>query len=357
MLFVSSEPHGRLPDGRRIERWTFGSEGAVTAQALTLGATLSALHAPDSEGRRANVVLSAGDPADLTGEARYFGATIGRYANRIRGGRFPSDTGVHRLPRNENERTTLHGGPDGFDNRLWRARPVRRSDRVGVAFHLHSPAGDQGFPGALEVTATYELDSVGTLSITYRAVTDAPTVVNLTNHAYFNLAGEGSGDILDHALQIEADRYLPVDRDLVPLPGQAAPVSGTPFDFTRPQFLSRVTAGHHPQLTLAGGGYDHNWILRDRPGDRPAPAARLWHPPTGRHLTCFTTEPGLQVYTGHRFDGSVSGPGGRPYRAFAGIALETQHFPDSPNRREFPSTMLRPREQFTSTTVYRFSVA
>ncbi|RAG84338.1 galactose-1-epimerase [Streptacidiphilus pinicola] len=360
-MHVLGEPYAQLPDGRSVERWTFGSPEGVTAQMLTLGATLSALHVPDREGRRANVVLCAIDIRQLVGEARYFGATVGRCANRVRDGRLPVGAVVHRLPRNERGRHTLHGGPDGFDNRLWQARPIQDDDRVGVAFHLHSPHGDQGFPGNLDVTATYTLDADGALSIDYRAVTDAPTVVNLTNHAYFNLAGEGNGDVLDHLLRIEADHYTPVDRELIPLPGPAAPVAGTPFDFTSPRTLGAHIVATDPQLARAGG-YDHNWVLR-RPANAGgssraeglALAATLWHPASGRRLECLTTEPGLQIYPGNLFDGSVTGPSGRPYPPFAGVALETQHFPDSPNRPDFPTTVLHPGEFYRSTTVYRFT--
>ncbi|MEY9878013.1 aldose 1-epimerase [Streptacidiphilus sp. MAP12-33] len=356
MLYVTSEPFGQLPDGRTIERWTFGSDTAVTAKVLTLGATLSGLLVPDLRGERADVVLAAGDLSGLTGEARYFGSTIGRYANRIRGGHLPLGTDAHPLHVNENGRTTLHGGPDGFDNRVWRAEPVQGSDRVGVAFRLHSPHGDQGFPGALDVTATYTLDRRGCLTVDYEAVTDSPTVVNLTNHSYFNLAGEASGDILDHHLRIEADRYLPVDPDLLPLPGPGLPVAGTPFDLRSARSLRHLTAADDPQLMLAGGGYDHNWILRDGVSRVPTLAATLSDPVSGRRLECLTTEPGLQVYTANNFDGTIGGPGGRTYPAFAGIALETQHFPDSPNRPDFPSTLLRPERRFRSSTSYRFSV-
>ncbi|MEZ0064555.1 aldose 1-epimerase [Streptacidiphilus sp. MAP12-20] len=355
MLHVSRESSARLPDGRRVDRWTFGSDDAVTAQMLTLGATLSALHVPDCRGRRSNVVLSAADPAQLLGEARYFGATIGRCANRVSGGRLPVGATVHELPRNENDRHTLHGGPGGFDDRIWEAQPFRDDNRVGVAFHLHSDDGDQGFPGAVDVTAIYSLDTDGTLTVDYHAVTDAPTVINLTNHAYFNLAGEGSGDVLDHVLHIAADSYTPVDQELIPLLGEAAPVVGTPFDFVTPRPLGQLIAADHPQLRIAGGGYDHNWVLYPRRNQSPELAATLWHPASGRHLECLTTEPGLQVYTGNLFDGSITGPGGRPYLPFAGIALETQHFPDSPNRPQFPSTVLRPGQVFRSTTAYRFT--
>ncbi|MFC1415014.1 aldose epimerase family protein [Streptacidiphilus sp. N1-12] len=354
MLEAIREPWTRLPDGRQVDRWTF-SGGGVSAQMLTLGATLSALQVPDRRGRPANVVLSAADPAQLLAQARYFGATVGRYANRIAGGRLPVGGTEHRLSRNENGRHTLHGGAEGFDTRLWESRAVRESHRTGVEFRLHSAHDDQGFPGELDVTVTYALDPGGALAIIYQAVATAPTVINLTNHAYFNLAGEGSGDVLDHLLRIEADHYSPVDQDLIPLPGPPARVAGTPFDFTAPRPLGRSIGSDDPQLQLTAGSYDHNWLLREGTTRIPRPAATLWHPASGRRLKCLTTEPGLQVYTGTHFDGSVRGPSGRPYLPFAGVALETQHFPDSPNRPDFPSTVLQPGRTYRSTTVYRFS--
>lgn len=351
---IRREPYATLPDGRAVDRWVLGSEGAVTAEVLTLGARLQALYAPDRDGRHANIVLGGAGTADMLGEARYFGATIGRYANRIAGGELPLDGAVHRLATQANGHT-LHGGPEGFGARVWDATEVREPGRAGVRLTLHSPDGDQGFPGALTVRVTYLLDRTGSLTLAYEAVTDAPTVVNPTNHAYFNLAGEGNGTILDHVLQIEADQYTPVDGQLIPY-GPHFPVESTPFDFTGPRPVGERITADHPQLTLAGGGYDHNWVLRPHEGRDPRQVAVLAHPAGGRRLECLTTEPGLQVYTGQLFDGSLTGPGGGVYGPFAGIALETQHFPDSPHRPRYPSTVLRPGEQYRSTTVYRFSV-
>ncbi|MFD8597188.1 aldose epimerase family protein [Kitasatospora sp. NPDC059646] len=350
-LRVTQAEVASLPDGRWITRWTFGAPGGVTAEVLSLGARLAALHAPDRDGHRANVVLGTDRVTDLLGDAAYFGATVGRYANRIARGALPLDGAVHRLATQDTGHT-LHGGPDGYATRLWEGTPVRQDRRVGVRLRLHSPDGDQGFPGALDAEVTYLLDAAGELTVDYRAVTDAPTVVNLTNHAYFNLAGEGSGTVLDHLLRVEAAGYLPVDEDLIPH-GPVEPVAGTPFDLRRTRTVADRLTDRHPQLRLAGGGFDHNWVL-DGTGLRTA--AVLIDPAGGRRLECRTTEPGLQVYTGNYFDGAVTGRSGRPYRAHAGIALETQHFPDSPNRPEYPCTVLRPGEEYRSTTVYRFTV-
>ncbi|MGA5823651.1 aldose epimerase family protein [Kitasatospora sp. NPDC094028] len=339
-----------MPDGRRVTRWTFGSPTGVTAEVLSLGARLQALHVPDRAGRRANVVLGGADPADLIGAGAYLGATVGRYANRIAGGVLPLDGETHRLATQPTGHT-LHGGPDGFATRIWDGVPVRADRQVGVRFRLRSPAGDQGFPGTVSAEVTYLLDPDGDLAITYQAATDAPTVVNLTNHAYFNLAGEGCGPVLDHLLRVEAGGYLPVDRDLLPL-GRAEPVAGTPFDLRRARRIGTCISVEHPQLRAAGHGFDHTWVLH---GSGFRRAAVLSHPASGRQVECLTTEPGLQVYTGNHFDGSLTGTSGRRYTAHAGIALETQHFPDSPNRPDHPSTVLRPGEKYRSRTVYRFS--
>ncbi|WP_405358811.1 galactose mutarotase [Kitasatospora sp. NBC_00085] len=350
-LTVCQEVAATLPDGQPVTGWTIGSPEGLTVEVLDLGARLQALYAPDRHGRRANVVLGCEGVEDLLGEAAYLGATVGRYANRIADGLLPLDGTTHRLATQPNGHT-LHGGPDGFATRLWDGVPVREGRRAGVRLRLHSPDGDQGFPGALTVEATYLLDPAGALWIGYRATTDAPTVVNLANHAYFNLAGEGSGTVLDHLLRVEAPEYLPVDGELIPI-GPIARVAGTPFDLREAAVIGERVAHMDPQIRRAGAGFDHNWVL-DGNGFRKV--AVLSHPASGRRVECLTTEPGLQVYTGSHFDGSLTGRSGRPYHAYAGIALETQHFPDSPNRPEYPSTVLRPGEEFRSTTAYCFSV-
>ncbi|MFI5982305.1 aldose epimerase family protein [Streptomyces sp. NPDC051555] len=349
-LMLSQEDFAGLPDGRCVTKWTFGSWGNVTVEVLSLGARLQAVNAPDRSGRRANVVLGSDSVADMLGAASFFGATVGRYANRIAHGALPLDGVTHRLATQVGGHT-LHGGPDGFATRLWDGVPVRADRRIGVRFRTRSRAGDQGFPGNLTAEVTYLLDPDGELSITYRATTDAPTVVNLTNHAYLNLAGEGSGTVLDHLLRVEAAGYLPVDEELIPL-GPVEPVAGTPFDLRRARRIGTSIAEDQEQLHRAGRGFDHTWVL-DGTGYRRA--AVLSHPASGRRVECLTTEPGIQVYTGNHFDGSLRGRSGRPYPAHAGIALETQHFPDSPHRPRYPSTVLRPGERYRSRTAYRFS--
>ncbi|MGK4584458.1 aldose epimerase family protein [Kitasatospora sp. HPMI-4] len=334
--------------GAAIERWTLRN-GPITASVLTLGATLHTLTAPDRTGADAQLLLSTEELGAILGPARNYGTVVGRYANRIADSRITVDGEEHQLA-STGGGVTLHGGPDGFAHRIWTAEEVPG----GVRLHLHSPDGDQGFPGALEVWVSYTLDAGG-VTIDYRATTNRPTVVNLTNHAYFNLSGEGSGDVLGHLLTLDADQYTPVDERLIPY-GPCEPVAGTPFDFTTARPIGKAIHDEHPQLRA--GGYDHNWALRPRPADgTPTRAAFLEDPVTGRTLEVLTTEPGIQVFTANSFRGAVTGASGAPYGRYAGVALETQHYPDSPHQPSYPSTELRPGEEFRSTTVLRLGVA
>ncbi|MGW4895939.1 aldose epimerase family protein [Kitasatospora sp. NPDC004240] len=346
---VRREPLEPSGAGAAIERWTLRA-GPYEASVLTLGATLHTLSAPDRAGRTAQVLLAPDRLAGILGPARHYGSVVGRYANRIDGSRVVLDGAAHPLAPTGGG-MTLHGGPDGFSHRMWESEPLPD----GVRLHLHSPDGDQGFPGGLDTWIDYALDAAGELTIAYRAVTTRPTVLNLTNHAYFNLAGEGSGDVLGHLLTLDADGYTPADERQIPY-GRIDPVAGTPFDFTTARPIGKGVHDDHPQLT-GPGGYDHNWVLRPRPADgRPARAALLEDPVSGRTLEVLTTEPGLQVYTANKFRGDVTGARGVPYGPHAGVALETQHFPDSPHHPSFPSTELRPGEEFHSTTVLRLGV-
>ncbi|MFF6794114.1 aldose epimerase family protein [Streptomyces filamentosus] len=340
-------PPLRLPATGPGERWIFGFPGGLTAEVHTLGARLHALWAPDRHGTPADVVLAPRDPARTADAARYFGSTVGRYANRIARGRFSLDGETYRLT-TQDDGHSLHGGTDGFDTRLWEAESVHTPALTGVLLRLRSPDGDQGFPGDLHVTVSVLIGRDDELTFSYSAFTDAPTPVNLTNHAYFNLEGEAAGDVLGHELTVDADRYTPVDADLIPI-GDHRPVTGTAFDLRRPLGIAEALA-----RPGGGGGYDHNFVLHARDGEAPRRAAVLYAPATGRRLEVLTTEPGLQVYTGGQFDGSVLGKSGTPYRASAGVALETQHFPDSPNRPDDPSTVLRPGDEYRSRTVLRF---
>ncbi|MEX0172820.1 aldose epimerase family protein [Streptomyces sp. LMG1-1-1.1] len=329
------------------QRWIFGFPDGLTAEVHTRGARLHGLWVPDRYGTPTDIVLAPREPAQTATAARYFGATVGRYANRIAQGRFCLDGKPYQLTTQENGHC-LHGGTDGFDTRLWEAESVHTPEWTGVLLRLRSPDGDQGFPGNLDVTVSCLVGRDNELSFSYTAVTDAPTLVNLTNHAYFNLDGEGAGDVLDHELAVHASHYTPVDDDLIPH-GDHRPVSGTAFDLRRPLRIADALA-----RPGAAGGYDHNFVLNPHGDDTPHRAAVLHAPATGRCMEVLTTEPGLQVYTAGQFDGAVLGKSGTAYGAGAGIALETQHFPDSPNRPGDPSAVLRPGEEYRSRTVLRF---
>ena len=346
---MPAEPFGAMPDGRPVTRVTLERDG-VRLRVLTLGATVQAL-----EVAGANVALGFADVTGYLTSGRpgpYFGATVGRCANRIADARFTLDGREHRLAANDGPHT-LHGGPEGFDRRVWTVAEQRDD---AVTLRLESPDGDQGFPGAVTVTATYALAPGGVVALGYTATTDAPTVVNLTNHTSFNLAGEGAGDVLGHELELAAPQYLPARADLVPADGPA-PVAGTPFDFTRPAPIGgRIRAAGEAQL-VHGRGYDHAFVLdrADAADDALALAARLRDPASGRSLAVWTTAPGLQLYTGGFLDGTLVGTSGRPYRQGDGVALETQAHPDTPNRPELGSVVLRPGETYTSRTEWRFA--
>ncbi|WP_326765461.1 galactose mutarotase [Streptomyces sp. NBC_01591] len=323
---IRTEDFGTLADGTPVHRWTLERDG-TRVRVLTYGGIVQSVEVPDRDGARAGVALGLPDLAGYeTFSGPYFGALVGRYANRIGGARFELDGRTHRLTPNEG-RNQVHGGARGFDKRVWQAREVAD----GVELSLVSEDGEEGFPGRLAVSTAYTLDQGGALRIAYRATTDAPTVLNLTNHTYWNLAGDGSGSALGQTLRIAAGRITPADAESLPT-GEFLPVDGTRFDFRAP--------------APVGAGYDHNFVLD---GAGTGPAAELYDAASGRVLTVATTEPGLQLYTADHFDG-------RPFGPCAGIALETQHFPDSPNRPAFPSTVLRPGEEFVSTTVYGFGV-
>ena len=351
---LSAEPWGTTPDGTAVERWTLVN-GEVTARILTYGGIVQSLEFPDASGRSTNVVLGFDDlEGYLAGNnpGPYFGALIGRYGNRIAGGKFTLDGVEHQLPLN-NGPNSLHGGDDSFDKRVWSAEPVFGAGTVGLKLSLVSPDGDQGYPGTLSVDVTYTLDRFSQLRLDYHATTDAATVVNLTNHSYWNLSGEGSGSIYDHELTLRADAYTPVDETLIPT-GEIAPVAGTPMDFRRPTAIGERIRQPFQQI-LFGQGYDHNWVLDRDTESELEEAAVLHDPASGRTLTISTTEPGLQFYSGNFLDGTLVGTGGTVYRQGDGLALETQHFPDSPNQPDFPSTVLRPGEEYRTTTVFALS--
>ncbi|WP_372348998.1 aldose epimerase family protein [Streptomyces sp. KL116D] len=329
---MTGELFGTLPTGTAVHRWTLERDG-VRVRVLTYGGILQSVETPDRDGAMGPIALGFPDLAGyLTHPAPYLGALVGRYANRIAGGRFPLDERIYHLAQN-NGPNALHGGERGFDKRVWDAAPA--GDHA-VRLSRVSPHGEEGFPGRLEVSATYALEEGGALRISYEAVTDAPTIVNLTNHTYWNLGGAGAGNAAGgHEVRIDAGRVTVVDDELIPT-GELRDVAGTRFDFR--------------ESRKVGSGYDHNYVLDKGVTDAAVAVAELHDPASGRTVGVATTEPGLQLYTGDHFDAAV------PFAPGDGIALETQHFPDSPNRPEFPSTVLRPGEVFRSQTLYGFGV-
>ena len=358
---VTRASFGTLPDGREVSLFTLRNANGIEVRLIDYGGIVVSIVVPDRAGDFADITLGYENLEGYLTETPYFGALIGRYGNRIADGRFTLDGTEYELATN-NDPNHLHGGDIGFDKVLWAAEPIDSGDGVGVALSCESADGEEGYPGTLNVSVDYLLTGDDELVIEYRATTDKPTTVNLTHHSYFNLAG--AGDILGHELLVNANRYTPVDATLIPT-GELSAVSGTPFDFTTPTAIGARIDDADEQLAF-GGGYDHNFVL-DRPDDGASVSvdgglaelslvARVVEPTSGRVLEVETTEPGLQFYSGNFLDGTIRGKGGQAYEHRSGFCLETQHFPDSPNQPGFPSTILRPGEQYHSKTVYRFSV-
>jgi len=342
--------YGKTVDGSAVEEYTLCNASGMEVKLITFGGILTSIRVPDRGGHFANVALGFDCLAKYEAEHPYFGAITGRYANRIAGGKFSLDGADYELFMQDGG-ASLHGGEVGFDKRIWSAQAVDK----GVELSYLSPAGEEGYPGNLNVTVRYSLSEGNELRIDYSAVTDAPTVLNLTNHSYFNLLGEGEGAIYDHILTLNADSYTATDARQIPT-GEIASVAGTPFDFRLPKTLGPGQRSAHPQIIMSKG-YDHNFVL-NRGGLSDGElgfAARVYEPRLGRIMEVWTTEPGIQIYAGNVLDTTLVGASGRLYRQSDGLALETQHFPDSPNQPGFPSTILRPGERFKSTTVYRFS--
>ena len=347
-LSLTRRPFGRLADGREVDEFTLDNGRGLELSLIPLGGIVTALRCPDRAGRSANVVLGLPSLDDyLQGNPAHLGTLVGRFANRIARGRFVLDGRTHELVRNEGP-NTLHGGPIGFGRRWWQVAPLPAADDVALELSLVSEDGDQGFPGRLELSVRYTLTPRNEWRIDYRARTDRPTVLNLTHHAYWNLAGGGS--VLGHRLRLPASRFLAVDATLIP--ERIAEVEGTPFDFRQPTPVGERIRAADVQLQRARG-YDHHWLL-DIADGRLAPAARLEDPDSGRVLEIETTEPGIQFYSGNFLDGSQLGRNGQALRQGDGLCLETQHAPDSPNHGSWPSTVLCPGELFRSCTVYRF---
>jgi aldose 1-epimerase len=350
---ISREPWGSTSEGR-VFRYTLTNARGMVVRILTYGGTLQEIDVPDRHGHNKNVTLGFDNLAGYVADTNpYFGCITGRYANRIAKGTFTLDGVTYHLPIN-NPPNSLHGGTVGFNRHIWAATPFRHGGEVGLVMRFTSPDGDQGYPGTLKTTVTYTLTKHNGIRMDYRATTDAPTIVNLTNHAYWNLAGEGSGTIYGHRLFLDADHYTPVDATLIPT-GAIDPVAGTPMDFTHATAIGkRIRDGSFEQLVF-GLGYDHNWVLNRTRSTGLELAARVTEPTSGRVLSILTDQPGIQFYSGNFLDGTLIGTSGRMYRQGDGFALETQHFPDSPNHANFPSTVLRPGEVYRTTTIYQFS--
>jgi aldose 1-epimerase len=342
---------GQTPDGNQVDLYTLTNAAGMEVRITTYGATVVSLAVPDRNGKPADVVLGYDSLKDYIAGRYYFGCVAGRYANRIAAGRFALHGTQFRLATNEGG-NHLHGGLRGFDKMVWQAQEFEDDAGTGLRFSYLSPDGEEGYPGNLACTVSYALGAANELKIDYRAVTDAPTIVNLTSHAYFNLAGAGSGDVLSHELMINADRFTPVDGRLIPT-GELKSVEGTPFDFSRPTAIG-ARIDHDDEQLILGKGYDHNWVL-NKEGDGPCLAARACERASGRMLEVYTTQPGLQFYSGNFLDNGIAGKAGQSYRHRSGFCLETQHFPDSPNRPNFPSTMLEAGSKYEQTTIFKFT--
>jgi len=339
-------------DGRPVILYTLTNSHGVEVRAMNYGGIILSIRVPDSKGQSVDIVLGHEKLEGYIPNPPYLGAIVGRYANRIANGTFTLDGKTYTLPKNDGP-NTLHGGlTRTFDKVVWDAEPLKGKN--GVAFTYLSKDGDEGFPGNLKVTVTYTLTDGNALIIDYAATTDKSTPINVSQHSYFNLKGEGNGDILDHEIMINADRFTPVDKNLIPT-GELRPVKGTPFDFTTSTKIGARIDDNYEQLVL-GHRYDHNFVLNNKPNENGLVlAARVHEPTSGRSLEVWTTQPAVQFYTGNFLDGSVTGKEGHVYKRRYGLCLETQHFPDSPNHPDFPSAILKAGEKFHQTTVFKFS--
>ena len=347
---IKKQAFGTVPEGR-VDLYTMTNSRGMEVRAMNYGGIIVSLRVPDKKSVLADVVLGFDTLDAYLNNKPYFGAIIGRYANRIANGKFTLNGAEYRLARN-NGMNSLHGGLKGFDKVLWRGEQFENNQGIGVVFTYTSKNGEEGYPGNLKAKVTYTLTDQSELQIEYQATTDEATPVNLTNHSYFNLASEGNGDILKHNLILNADRFTPVDSTLIPA-GELRSVAGTPFDFTKPTAIGARIDTNNEQLAIAHG-YDHNFVL-SRKGSGLELAGRVHEQQTGRALEVYTTEPGVQFYTGNVLDGTITGKHGHAYNKHAGLCLETQHFPDSPNHSNFPWTILKPEQTYNSRTVYKFS--
>ena len=349
---ITQDEFGTLADGRKVQRFTLSNASGASIAVLDLGAIIQSLKLPDRNGELGDITLGFDNPQQYLTDSPYFGAIVGRYANRIKEGKFSLDGQPYTLAIN-NGPNALHGGLVGFDKKLWAVEPFEGESHAGLKLSLTSPDGEEGYPGTLQVRVTYTFDDANKLTVDYLATTDKATVVNLSQHAYFNLNGHASGTILDHELMLNARHFTPVDATLIPT-GEIAPVAGTPMDFTRPKKIGLQIDNDTEQLTF-GLGYDHNWILApEGPSEQLELAASVYAADSGRTMSIYTDQPGIQFYAGNFLDGSFAGKEGRVYQHRNGFCLETQHFPDSPNQPHFPSTVLKPGESYRTSTVFEF---
>ena len=349
---VTSKFFGKTSDGKYAYLYTLKNANGMKADITNYGAIVVSLYAADKNGKFADIVLGYDNLEDYVKETPYFGAIVGRYGNRIGKGKFTIDGKEYSLAVN-NDENHLHGGIKGFDKVVWDATVFETEDSVGLELIHVSKDGEEGYPGNLTSIVRYSLTDNDELKVEYEAFTDKKTVVNLTHHGYFNLAGQGTGEILDHYMMLNADRFTPVDEGLIPT-GELKPVKGTDFDFTKPTKIGERINNRDPQL-IFGKGYDHNWVLNREDDDSMALAAEVYEPTTGRVMTVTTTEPGIQFYSGNFLDGTLTGKKNKVYNFRNGFCLETQHYPDSPNQSNFPSVILKPGEKYETTTVYKFS--
>lgn len=348
------EPFGRSPEGIAVDSYTLSNAKGVRLRAITYGAIVVSLETPDRTGKTADIVLGYKNLDGYIKDTPYFGAIVGRYGNRIAGGKFSLDGKTYTLALNNESagvKCSLHGGLKGFDKVVWKGEGVEKKGAQGVRFQYVSKDGEEGYPGNVSLKVTYWLTEASDWEVEYEATSDKATPFNVTQHSYFNLAGEGNGDVLGHELTLHAKRFTPVNAGLIPT-GELAPVQGTPLDFSTPHAIGARIGAENEQLKF-GGGYDHNWVLDSQNGAL-APAAKVLEPTSGRILEVLTTEPGIQFYCGNFLDGSLVGKAGKAYQRRSGFCLETQHYPDSPNQPKFPDTILRPGKTYKSTTVFRF---
>lgn len=351
-LSIANSPFGTTQDGKAVEQYTLKNSNGVTARIITYGAIIYSLEVPNKDGHFTNVTANCTSLADYENKSPCFGALIGRYANRIAHGQFTLEGRQVSLPLNAGPHH-IHGGRRGFNNRVWRAEPIRGGDFVGLKLTYLSKDGEEGYPGNLTCTVRYELNNRDEWKMDYTAQTDKTTVINLSNHSYWNLAGAESGTVLDQVLTVNADRYLLADDALIPT-GEIVSVAGTPVDFRTPHPVGERI--HQVTEKQFGGGYDHCLVInRSKPGDL-VKSARLVDPKSGRTMEVSTTEPGVQIFTANFETGAFTGPGGYPYPRHLGLCLEAQHYPDSPNKPQFPSTVLKPGETYHSTTIHKFGI-